>query len=80
MPVIASGGVASLEHLTRLTTLGVEGAIVGVALYRGAFTLPEALAAVQDALELATIPPVPKTKNRFLAVPRVWRSAGASGT
>ena len=50
VPVIASGGVASLEHLARLTTLGVEGAIVGIALYRGAFTLPEALAAVQDAL------------------------------
>ncbi len=50
VPVIASGGVASLEHLTRLTTLGVEGAIVGVALYRGAFTLPTALAGVQEAL------------------------------
>lgn len=51
VPVIASGGVASLEHLTRLTTLGVEGAIVGVALYRGAFTLPEALATVRIALD-----------------------------
>jgi 1-(5-phosphoribosyl)-5-[(5-phosphoribosylamino)methylideneamino] imidazole-4-carboxamide isomerase/N-(5'phosphoribosyl)anthranilate isomerase len=48
-PVIASGGVSSLDDLRAiagLTPLGVEGAIVGKALYVGAFTLPEALAAV----------------------------------
>jgi len=48
-PVIASGGVSSLDDLraiAALTPLGVEGAIVGKALYAGAFTLPEALAAV----------------------------------
>jgi len=48
-PVIASGGVSSLDDLRAiagLTPLGVEGAIVGKALYAGAFTLPEALAAV----------------------------------
>jgi phosphoribosylanthranilate isomerase len=48
-PVVASGGVAELEDLRRLATLvqiGVEGAIVGKALYAGAFTLEEALAAV----------------------------------
>ena len=47
-PVIASGGVSSLDDLRRSPTLvaaGVEGAIVGKALYAGAFTLPEALAA-----------------------------------
>jgi phosphoribosylanthranilate isomerase len=46
-PVIASGGVSSLEDLRTLRQLvsaGVEGAIVGKALYAGAFTLPEALA------------------------------------
>ncbi len=45
-PVVASGGVSSLEDiaaLRRLTFIGVEGAIVGKALYAGAFTLPEAL-------------------------------------
>jgi len=45
-PVIASGGISSLvdiETLSRLTSLGVEGAIVGKALYAGAFTLQEAL-------------------------------------
>ena len=45
-PVIASGGVSTLEDIATIRTLvgeGVEGAIVGSALYRGAFTLPEAL-------------------------------------
>ena len=45
-PVVASGGVSSLEDLIairELTSLGVEGAIVGKALYAGAFTLPQAL-------------------------------------
>src|SRR3712207_917636 len=45
-PVVASGGISSLDDiraLAGLTTVGVEGAIVGKALYAGAFTLPEAL-------------------------------------
>jgi phosphoribosylanthranilate isomerase len=45
-PVVASGGISSLEDLRVLRTLvpeGVEGSIVGKALYAGAFTLPEAL-------------------------------------
>ncbi|MET8999723.1 bifunctional 1-(5-phosphoribosyl)-5-((5-phosphoribosylamino)methylideneamino)imidazole-4-carboxamide isomerase/phosphoribosylanthranilate isomerase PriA [Amycolatopsis sp. Hca4] len=48
-PVIASGGVSSVADLVALAGLasdGVEGSIVGKALYAGAFTLPEALAAV----------------------------------
>lgn len=48
-PVVASGGVSSLDDLVALRSLvplGVEGAIVGKALYAGAFTLPQALAAV----------------------------------
>ncbi len=46
-PVVASGGVSSLDDLRAIGTVrGVEGAIVGKALYAGAFTLPEALAAV----------------------------------
>jgi phosphoribosylanthranilate isomerase len=50
-PVIASGGVSSLDDLRAIATLtgnGVEGAIVGKALYAGRFTLPEALAAVDQ--------------------------------
>jgi phosphoribosyl isomerase A len=45
-PVIASGGVSSLADLRAiagLRAIGVEGAIVGKALYAGAFTLEEAL-------------------------------------
>ncbi|WP_229116093.1 bifunctional 1-(5-phosphoribosyl)-5-((5-phosphoribosylamino)methylideneamino)imidazole-4-carboxamide isomerase/phosphoribosylanthranilate isomerase PriA [Parenemella sanctibonifatiensis] len=45
--VIASGGISSLEDIRRLAGLvpiGVEGAIIGTALYVGNFTLPEALA------------------------------------
>jgi phosphoribosyl isomerase A len=46
-PVVASGGVSSLADLEAIATVaGVEGAIVGKALYAGAFTLPEALASV----------------------------------
>jgi phosphoribosyl isomerase A len=50
-PVVASGGVSSLDDLralARLRPLGVEASIVGKALYAGAFTLPEALAAVAE--------------------------------
>jgi 1-(5-phosphoribosyl)-5-[(5-phosphoribosylamino)methylideneamino] imidazole-4-carboxamide isomerase/N-(5'phosphoribosyl)anthranilate isomerase len=45
-PVVASGGVANLgdiEALRTLTEVGLEGAIVGKALYAGAFTLSDAL-------------------------------------
>lgn len=48
-PVIASGGVSALDDLraiAELVPLGVEGAIVGTALYAGAFTLEQALVAV----------------------------------
>ncbi|MDR0594627.1 MAG: bifunctional 1-(5-phosphoribosyl)-5-((5-phosphoribosylamino)methylideneamino)imidazole-4-carboxamide isomerase/phosphoribosylanthranilate isomerase PriA [Bifidobacteriaceae bacterium] len=48
--VVASGGVASVADLTALRALvplGVEGAIIGKALYAGAFTLAEALAAAE---------------------------------
>ena len=47
-PVVASGGVSTLDDLRAIAGVpGVEGAIVGKALYAGAFTLPEALAAVR---------------------------------
>lgn len=51
-PVVASGGVSSLADLraiAELTPIGVEGAIVGKALYAGEFTLEQALAAVAEA-------------------------------
>ncbi len=48
-PVVASGGVSTIDDLLAIATLvesGVEGAVVGTALYTGAFTLEDALAAV----------------------------------
>jgi phosphoribosylformimino-5-aminoimidazole carboxamide ribotide isomerase/phosphoribosylanthranilate isomerase len=47
---VASGGISSLEDiaaLAQLNSAGVEGAIVGKALYAGAFTLQEALELTQ---------------------------------
>ena len=41
--IIASGGVNSLADIEALRALGIEGAIVGKALYQGAFTLADAL-------------------------------------
>jgi phosphoribosylanthranilate isomerase len=45
--VVASGGVAVVSDLVRLAEIGCEGAIVGKALYERAFTLPQALAAIE---------------------------------
>ena len=45
-PIVASGGISSLadiKALKELVTVGVEGAIMGKALYAGAFTLSDAL-------------------------------------
>jgi 1-(5-phosphoribosyl)-5-[(5-phosphoribosylamino)methylideneamino] imidazole-4-carboxamide isomerase/N-(5'phosphoribosyl)anthranilate isomerase len=50
-PVIASGGVSTLDDLLAIASLlplGVDGAIVGKALYAGRFTLADALRAVRD--------------------------------
>ena len=50
-PVVASGGITELADLAALTELvpaGVEGAIVGTALYEGRFTLEDALALVRS--------------------------------
>ncbi len=49
-PVVASGGIARLEDLHKLAEMvphGIEGAIVGRALYDGAFTLAEAITAIE---------------------------------
>ena len=46
LPVIASGGISSLNHLKMLQSLGVEGAIVGKALYTGDIKLKQAIAAI----------------------------------
>jgi phosphoribosylanthranilate isomerase len=53
-PVVASGGVSKLDDLRQLAALepaGVEGVIVGKALYAGAFTVAEALAALAETTQ-----------------------------
>ena len=52
-PVVASGGVAGLDDIraiAALTGIGVEGVIVGTALYVGSFTLEDALDAARDGV------------------------------
>jgi len=50
-PVVASGGIASLADVRRVAALGVEGMIIGKALFDGAFSLAEAIAAAEGAEE-----------------------------
>jgi phosphoribosylformimino-5-aminoimidazole carboxamide ribotide isomerase len=47
MVVIAAGGISAVEHLKRLRLIGVEGAIIGTALYTGDLDIGEALAAAK---------------------------------
>lgn len=46
IPVIASGGVSSIDDLRTVRDVGAAGAVVGTALYEGAFTLADAIDAV----------------------------------
>jgi phosphoribosylformimino-5-aminoimidazole carboxamide ribotide isomerase len=48
LPVIAAGGISSLVHLKMLEQLGVEGAIIGRALYTGNINLKQALATISQ--------------------------------
>ena len=49
VPVIASGGVGSIEHVRQLRALPIWGAIVGRSLYEGALDLREAIAVAGGA-------------------------------
>jgi len=49
VPIIAAGGVSSVEHLEKLASTGVEGAIVGRAIYTGDVRLAEAIAKVSSS-------------------------------
>ncbi len=51
LPVIAAGGIASINHLKTLNKLGAEGAIIGKALYTGDINLKQALAEIGPELE-----------------------------
>ncbi len=48
LPIIAAGGISSLTHLKILKQLGVEGAIIGQALYTGDINLKQAIATVNQ--------------------------------
>lgn len=48
VPVVASGGVSSLNDLVELAGTGVEGVVIGTAIYEKKFTLEEALEAVKN--------------------------------
>ena len=41
--IIASGGIANIEHLNILQNIGAEGAIIGSAIYKGTLDLNEAI-------------------------------------
>jgi phosphoribosylformimino-5-aminoimidazole carboxamide ribotide isomerase len=47
LPIIASGGVTTLEDIRRLAELGLAGCIIGRALYEGRLSLPEAINCAQ---------------------------------
>jgi phosphoribosylformimino-5-aminoimidazole carboxamide ribotide isomerase len=49
LDVIASGGVTSAADVRRLAEIGMAGCIIGRALYEGTLSLPEALAAANEA-------------------------------
>jgi len=53
VPIVASGGVGTLEHLRQLRKLPIQGAIVGRALYEERFTVQQALAAIEGDSEAA---------------------------
>jgi phosphoribosylformimino-5-aminoimidazole carboxamide ribotide isomerase len=48
LPIIASGGISSIDNLLRLKQIGVAGAIIGQALYAGRIDLAEALKSIKE--------------------------------
>ena len=44
--IVASGGISSINHLKRLAEIGVEGSIIGSAIYNGTIELQKAIAAI----------------------------------
>ena len=49
LPIIASGGITTLDDLRGLAQLDLAGCIIGRALYEGRLSLPEAINCVQEA-------------------------------
>lgn len=61
LPVVASGGVSTLEHVRRLAEAGTPGCIIGRALYEGTFPLSEALALVRATPGIQAATPSTRT-------------------
>lgn len=49
-PILAAGGVSSIDHLQQLNSIGVEGVVVGKALYTGDINLSDALVTLSDPI------------------------------
>ena len=60
-PVIAAGGIATIDDLARLSDMGAEAAVTGVAIYSGALDLQRAIEEVERG---ASQQPGPRTKER----------------
>lgn len=60
-PVIAAGGIATIDDLARLSDMGAEAAVTGVAIYSGALDLRQAIEEVERG---ASLQPGPRTKER----------------
>ena len=60
-PVIAAGGIATIDDLARLSDMGAEAAVTGVAIYSGALDLRRAIEEVEHG---ASQQPGPRTKER----------------
>lgn len=78
IPVIASGGISSLEDIRKLKPLckiGVEGFIIGKALYTGSISLPEAIETARTKEELARARP-----RRFAVILHHTKKGKIAGT
>ena len=49
VPVVASGGVTTVDDIRKLAEIGADSAIIGRALYEGTITLADAIAAARNA-------------------------------
>ncbi len=48
VPIIASGGVTTVTDIAQLAQLGMAGCVIGLSLYEGRLSLPEALAVARE--------------------------------
>ncbi len=68
-PLIASGGVTTVEDITRLAAIGLAGCVIGKAIYEGRLTLAEAMKAASGSHSAMAPPPVPNGPPVSLQLP-----------